>query len=90
LNLQKAFENWQDRRWPAFKSGGRCTTHFSKNNYLIVQIFGGFQNRPVGSGHFSIALGAAPRNLLSNRSKGFELAGFEKLFTNSMAFHAKS
>jgi hypothetical protein len=56
---------------------------------LIGKIFVGFQNHPVGSGRLSKALGAALRNLLSNRSKGFELAGFEKLFTNSMAFHAK-
>jgi hypothetical protein len=36
----------------------------------------GFQNRQNGSGRLSKALGAATRNLLSNRSKGFELAGF--------------
>ncbi len=35
------------------------------------------------------ALGTAPENLLSNRIYGFELAGFEKLFANSIAFHAK-
>jgi hypothetical protein len=49
----------------------------------------GFQNRRVGSGRLSKALGAAPRNLLSNRSKGFELAGFKKLFANSKAFRGK-
>jgi hypothetical protein len=49
----------------------------------------GFQNRLVGSGRLSKVLGAAPRNLLFNRSKGFELAGFEKLFPNSKAFCAK-
>jgi hypothetical protein len=49
----------------------------------------GFQNRQVGSGRLSKALGAAPRNLLSNRSKGFELASFKKLFANSKAFRAK-
>jgi hypothetical protein len=48
-----------------------------------------FQNRRVGSGRLSKALGAAPRNLLSNRSVGFELAGFKKLFPNSKAFCAK-
>jgi hypothetical protein len=37
----------------------------------------GFQNRRNGSGQLSKALGAAMRNLLSNRSKGFELAGFK-------------
>jgi hypothetical protein len=40
-------------------------------------------------GQFSKALGAAPRNLLSKRRKGCELAGFENLFTNSIAFCAK-
>ncbi len=49
----------------------------------------GFQNRQVGSGRLSKALGAAPRNLLSNRSKGFELADFKKLFANSKASRAK-
>jgi hypothetical protein len=37
----------------------------------------------------SKALGVAPRNPLFNRSKGFELAGFKKLFENSKAFCAK-
>jgi hypothetical protein len=37
----------------------------------------GFQNLRVSSGRLSKALGAAPRNLLSNRSKGFEFAGFK-------------
>jgi hypothetical protein len=49
----------------------------------------GFQNRRDGSGRLSKALGAAPRNLLSNRSEGFELAGFKKLLANSKAFRAK-
>jgi hypothetical protein len=61
----------------------------SKENCLIGKLSGGFQNRRIGSGWLSKALGAAPRNLLSNRSKGFELAGFEKVFTNSVAFHVK-
>jgi hypothetical protein len=45
-----------------------------------------FQNRRVGSGWLLKALGAAARNLLSNRSKGFELAGFKKLFAHSKGF----
>jgi hypothetical protein len=48
-----------------------------------------FQNRQAGSGRLSKALGAAPRNLLSNWSKGFKLAGFKKLFANSKGFRAK-
>jgi hypothetical protein len=61
--------------WPAFKLGELALA--------------GFQNRRVGSGQLSKALDTALRNLLSNRSKGFELASFEKLFTNSKAFRAK-
>jgi hypothetical protein len=38
---------------------------------------------------FSKALGTTQRNLLSYRSKGFELAGFEKITANSKAFGAK-
>jgi hypothetical protein len=34
---------------------------------------------------FSKALGATPIHLSPNRSKGFELAGFEKLSANSKA-----
>jgi hypothetical protein len=37
----------------------------------------------------SKALGAGLRKLLSNRSKGIELDGFEKLYANSKAFPAK-
>jgi hypothetical protein len=44
----------------------------------------------VDSGRLSKALGAFPRNLLSIRSKGFELASFKKLFSNSKAFRAKN
>jgi hypothetical protein len=60
--------------WLAFKIGGLALA--------------GFQNRQVGSSRLSKALGAAPRNLLSNRSKGFELAAFKKLFANSKPFRA--
>jgi hypothetical protein len=87
LNFQKAFEIRQDRLLPAFKIGELALA--------------AFQNRQVGSGRLSKpakwlwpafkkkALGAATRNLLSNRSKGFELAGFKKLFANSKGFRAK-
>jgi hypothetical protein len=47
----------------------------------------GFQNRRVGSGWLSKALGTAPRNLLSNRSKGFELTCF-KSFSQIQKFFA--
>jgi hypothetical protein len=49
-------------------------------------VLASFQNQRVGSGRLSKVLGAAPRNLLSDRSKGIELAGFKKLFVNSKAF----
>jgi hypothetical protein len=73
--LRKAFENRQDRLLPTFKIG--------------ELVLAGFQNRQAGSGRLSKPLGAAPRNLLSNMSKGFELAGFKKLFANSKGFCAK-
>jgi hypothetical protein len=61
----------------------------SKENCLIRKIFGGYQNRRVSSGRLSKTLSAALRNMLSNRSKGFELDGFEKFLANPIAFHAK-
>jgi hypothetical protein len=89
FEFEKAFENRQDRPWRALKINGCCVAHFSKENCLIGKIFGGFQNRQVGSVRLSKALRAAPINLLSNRSKGLEFAGVEKLFANSIAVHAK-
>jgi hypothetical protein len=73
LNLRKAFENRQDRLLSAFKIGELALASFQR----------------IGSGGLSKALGAATRNLLSNRSKGFELAAFKKLFANSKGFRAK-
>jgi hypothetical protein len=61
--------------WPAFKIGELALA--------------AFQNRRVGSGWLSKALGAALRNQFTKRSKGFELAGFKKLFANSKDFRAK-
>jgi hypothetical protein len=74
LNLRKDFENRVDKLWPAFKIGELALA--------------GFQNRRNGSGRLSKALGAATRNMLSNRSKGFELADLKKLFANSKGFRA--
>jgi hypothetical protein len=48
----------------------------------------GFQNWRADSSRLSKALGAAPRNLLSNRSKGFELAGL-KSFRKFKSFSHK-
>jgi hypothetical protein len=69
------FQNW--------RVGSGC---LSKSASLALA---GFQNRQNGSGRLSKALGAVTRNLLFNRSKGFELAGFKKLFANSKGFCAK-
>jgi hypothetical protein len=84
LNLQKAFKNQKDRPWPAFKSGLRCAAHFSKEICLIGKIFGRFQNAGFQK------LSAQLREICYPiGAKGFELSGFEKLFTSLIAFHAK-
>jgi hypothetical protein len=75
LNLRKAFENRVDRLCPAFKIGELALA--------------GFENRRNGSGRLLKVLGAATRNMLSNRSKGSELADFKKLFANSKGFRSK-
>ncbi len=49
----------------------------------------GFENWRQGPWSVSKALDAVPRNLFSNRSKEFEIAGFEKPIANSKAFVAK-
>jgi hypothetical protein len=85
LNLRKAFENRRDRLCPAFKIGELALAGFQIGELALV----GFQSQQVGSCRLSKALGAAPRNLLPNRSKGFELAGFKIFFANSKAFRAK-
>jgi hypothetical protein len=78
LNLRKAFENRQDRLLPAFKIGELALAGWLWLPFKIGELaLAGFQNRRNGSGRLSKALGAAMRNLLSNRSKGFELAGFK-------------
>jgi hypothetical protein len=48
-----------------------------------------FENQRDWPCRIKKSLGAAPRNLFSNRSKGFELTGFNKLSDNSIAFGAK-
>jgi hypothetical protein len=63
LNLRKAFENRVDRLCPAFKIGELALA--------------GFENRRNGSGRLLKVLGAATRNMLSNRRKGSELADFK-------------
>jgi hypothetical protein len=42
LNLQKTFENRQDRPWLALKNGRCCAARFSKENCLIGKTLGVF------------------------------------------------
>jgi hypothetical protein len=74
---------------PAFKSGGRCVARFLKENCSSATYLPDFKNGEIAPCRFSKALGATLRHLLSNRSKRFELAGFEKISANSKAFGAK-
>jgi hypothetical protein len=48
-----------------------------------------FKTGEIAPRQFLKAFGATLRHLSSNRSKGFELAGFKKLSANSKAFGAK-
>jgi hypothetical protein len=48
-----------------------------------------FKTSEVAPCRISKALGATLRHLLSKGSKGFELAGFEKISANSKPFGAK-
>jgi hypothetical protein len=56
---------------------------------FIIDILDGLENWRQGPWSVSKALDAVPRNLFSNRSKEFEIAGFEKPIANSKAFVAK-
>jgi hypothetical protein len=89
LNLRKAFENRQDRLWPAFKISKLALAGFKIGELALAS----FQNWRLASGWLSKSASwlwpAFKDYLLSNRSKGFELAGFQKLFANSNAFRAK-
>jgi hypothetical protein len=88
--VQKAYENWQDRPRPTFKSGGRCADRFSKENCLMGKIFGlDFKTAELALAGLQKLLVQLREICLSNRSKGFELVGFEKLFANSIVFHVK-
>jgi hypothetical protein len=56
---------------------------------FIGNLFAAFQNWRDDPCRFSKALGATPRHLSSNRNKGFEIIGFEKLAADSKALGAK-
>jgi hypothetical protein len=91
LKFSESFlQNGRDWPWPAFKSGGRCAAHFSKENCSSATYLPNFKiGGEIAPCRFSKALGATLRHLPFERSKGFELTGFEKLSTNSNAFGAK-
>jgi hypothetical protein len=89
LNLLKAFLNRRDCHWPAFIRGGHCVARFSKENCSSATYLPDFKTGEVAPCQFPKTLGATLRRLLSNRSKGFELAGFEKISANSKACGAK-
>jgi hypothetical protein len=72
-----------------FQKWWRCFARFSKENCLSATYLPNFKTGEVAPCRFSKALGATLRHLLSNRSKGFEIAGFEKISENSKAFGAE-
>jgi hypothetical protein len=82
LNLFKAFKNQRSWPWLAFKSGRRYAAGFSQENCSLKTYLAGLNISEIGLGWLSKALSSPLRNLLSNRSKGLELAGFQKLWTN--------
>jgi hypothetical protein len=65
----------------AFKSAERCAENCSSATNSPE-----LKSGKIAPCWFSKALGASQRNLSSNRSKGFEFLGFEKLSVNSKAF----
>ncbi len=71
------------------KSGRRRAAHLSKENCSSATYFPDCKTHKIAPFRFSKALGATPRHLSSNSSKGFELASFEKLSANSKAFGTK-
>jgi hypothetical protein len=83
LNLLKAFQNQRHWPWPAFKSGGHCAASFSK------QIFSSETYLPDFLKLARLTHGEAQKYLLSNRSKGFEVARFQKLCAKLTNFDVK-
>jgi hypothetical protein len=63
-----SIQNWQ----------APCSQLF-KRELFVRNIFGGFGKRQIDPGCLSEALGTAPRDQLSKRYKGFELASFQKV-----------
>jgi hypothetical protein len=87
LNLLKAFKNWQDWPWPALKSGGLSAASFSKENCSLETYLVDFKTKRLALADFQKALGVAPGNMLSKRSKEFELSGLQKLHAKKNIWH---
>jgi hypothetical protein len=84
--LFKSFPKPAKKPLASFQSGGRCPAQFSKKNcsseaYLVCLTTG-----EMGPDRFAKALVANPRNPLSNRSEGLELASFKKLSAHLKLF----
>jgi hypothetical protein len=77
LNLLKAFQNQRDCHWPAFKSGWCNAAIFLKENSLSPIYLSDFKIVKLAPCRFSKVLNPTLRHLLSNRNKGFELAGLK-------------
>jgi hypothetical protein len=67
---------------------GAVLPAFQKRIVLSATYLPDFETGEVAPRRFSKALGATLRHLLSDRSKGFELAGFEKISANLKALGA--
>jgi hypothetical protein len=66
-----------------FQSCRRCAARSSKENCSSETNLVVFEKiGEIGPGRLFKALGAAPRNLLSDRNKGCELVSFQKLGPN--------
>jgi heme/copper-type cytochrome/quinol oxidase subunit 2 len=72
------FQKWWALCYPLFK-----------RDLFIGNLFAGFKTGKIAPCRFSKTLGATPRHLWSNRSKGFVLASFEKLSEDLKAFGTK-
>jgi hypothetical protein len=57
----------------AFKSGGRCELFNSSPEKILTVL----KTSAISPGQLSRAFDAAPRDLIPNWRKGFEVAGFE-------------
>jgi hypothetical protein len=71
FELAKSFQNWQNYLLSAVKSCRQCAASFSKENCSSETNLTVLKTGEIAPASFSKALGAALRNLLPNRSEGF-------------------